>query len=436
VSERPAGDLVPGQEVEVAIEKAVYLGRGLGRVGGRVLFVPRAYPGDRVRARVSAVHSGWAEATLLELLEPAPARRPAPCPQGPGCGGCSYQEIGYDEQLKLKVAVVREALARSGAPWTETITARPSPERAWRLRASLHFGFGGGGLRLGFREEGTHRVTDLRSCLQLSDAMNSAARGLRDLTGRRPALEHRLRGLELLEAPDGSALVALLTTSLPSHQAAELAALGRQVPGITGFGVECQAKRLHWLHGDPHVEAAVLGLTLRAHVRSFFQSNRFLLEPLARAVAELVPREGGPIVDLYAGVGLFALPLSAREERQVIAVERAGTACEDARANAARHRLRLRVVESDVTEALGSLPREPGERIVLDPPRSGAGVAVVDLLAARQPTTVVYVSCDPPTLGRDLARFAAHGYRPDSLQVFDLFPNTFHVETVARLRRA
>ncbi len=226
------------------------------------MFVPRAYPGDRVRARVSSLRAGWAEAALVKVLEPAPARRPAPCPQGPGCGGCSYQEIGYDEQLKLKVEVLREALARAGAPWPETITALPSPERAWRLRASLHFAWGDGGLRLGYREEGTHRVEDLRACLQLSDAMNSAARALRDLMGRRPALEHRLRGLDLLEAPDGSALVAVLATTLPSHQATELAVLGRQVPGLTGFGVECGSKRLHWLHGAPHVGAAVLGLEL------------------------------------------------------------------------------------------------------------------------------------------------------------------------------
>jgi 23S rRNA (uracil1939-C5)-methyltransferase len=117
----------------------------------------------------------------------------------------------------------------------------------------------------------------------------------------------------------------------------------------------------------------------------------------------------------------------------VIAVEHAASASEDARANARSNRLRVRVVESDVARALVSLPYEGAERVVLDPPRSGAGPEVVDLLARRRPCCVVYVSCDPPTLGRDLARFAAHGYRPDVVQIFDLFPNTFHLETVVRL---
>ncbi len=428
-------DLTLGQAIDVAIEKAVYRGRGLGRVGGRVVFVPRAYPGDRVRARVSSLHSGWAEAALQAVLEPAPARRPAPCPQGPGCGGCTYQEVVDAEQLRLKEAVVRETLARAGAPWHEPITVHPSPERAWRTRASLHFASAEERLRLGFRREGTHRVDDLRACLQLSDAMSSAARALRDQLSRRSGVRRALRALDLLEAPDGSALAASLATTLPSYRASELADLGRQVPGLTGFGVECHGGRRQWLHGAPHLDATVLGMKLRAHVGSFFQANRFLLEPLAQTVVELVPREGGPILDLYAGVGLFALPLSAREDGRVTAVERAGLSCEDARANATRHRLRVEVVESDVAEALRSLPTAADERIVLDPPRGGAGVAVVDLLALRRPSTVVYVSCDPPTLGRDLQRFAVHGYRPDSLQILDLFPNTYHVETIARLRR-
>ena len=434
MSRSPGAAPALGETVELSIEKAVYRGRGLGRVGGCVVFVRRTFPGDRLQARVKAVHGGWAEAEPIEILQPSPARRPAPCPNGPECGGCSYQDIDYEEQLRLKESVLRESLARAGAPFEGVIERIASPEQGWRLRATLHFAVAAGGLRLGVRDEGSHRVTGSGDCQQLSPRMNEAVRALRERLAPWNGLHPRLRGLDLFEAPDGSALVGSLVTALRPHELRELAALGRQVPGLTGFGIETHPARLHWLHGDPHVEASVLGTRLRAHVSSFFQPNRFLLEPLAREVRELVPRSGGRILDLYSGVGLFSLPLAARDDAAVIAVEHAATSCEDARANARRQRLPVRVIESDVAEALAALPAEADERIVMDPPRTGAGPVVVDRVAARRPGAVVYVSCDPPTLGRDLARFATHGYRPDCVRLIDQFPNTYHVETLVRLR--
>jgi len=141
----------------------------------------------------------------------------------------------------------------------------------------------------------------------------------------------------------------------------------------------------------------------------------------------------GSVLDLYAGVGLFALPLAARGQ-SVTAVELSPPAADDAAANAQGARLRtVRVVTGDVREALRSRPKVPGEHIVLDPPRAGAGSELVAAIAGRRPEAVVYVSCDPPTLGRDLASFAKTGYRPDRLLAFDLFPDTFHLETVVRL---
>ncbi len=265
--------------------------------------------------------------------------------------------------------------------------------------------------------------------------MNEAARALRASLAGRPALLPHLRGLDLLESPEGDALVASLETTLRPHDVRELASLGRQSRLLTGFGVRC-GERLVWLHGAPHVEARVLGLTLRTHVQSFFQGNRFLLETLVREVRDLVPRGGGRILDLYSGVGLFALPLAARDDCDVIAVELAWRAAEDARANAQRAGLgRVRVVAEDVARALAALPRVAGERVILDPPRTGAGPEVVEALADREPDSIVYVSCDPPTLGRDLARFATRGYRADTVALFDLFPDTFHLETVVRLSR-
>jgi 23S rRNA (uracil1939-C5)-methyltransferase len=227
--------------------------------------------------------------------------------------------------------------------------------------------------------------------------------------------------------------VACLSTALSPHEAPSLAPIGSGIDGLEGFGVQA-GRRLHWLQGSPHVEAAVLGLSLRIHVQSFFQANRFLYEPLARRVLDLLPGAGRAL-DLYAGVGLFALPLAARGEGEVIAVERAATAVRDAEANVRRNHLEgIRVIRKDVASALAATPREAGERVVLDPPRTGLEREVVDLVAARRPEAVVYVSCDPPTLGRDLARFREQGYVPESVEVFDLFPDTFHLETVVRLR--
>jgi 23S rRNA (uracil1939-C5)-methyltransferase len=431
------GDLRRGDEVDVSIEKGVYRGRGLGRLDGRVVLVARALPGERVRARIVAMRAGYAEAELVEVREPSPERRPAPCVHAARCGGCAYQALAPEAQLRLKEAILRESLARAGAAYDGPIPTTASPERGWRIRASLHFAVDDrGGLLLGFRREGSRRVVGIDSCLHLSDAMMRAARSLRDTLARRPDLFGALRGLELFEAPDGSALVAALDTVLDPASAAALEPVGRAAPGLTGFGVRSRDGRTRWLVGDPHAEASVLGLRLRARVGAFFQGNRFLLEPLAREVVSLVPWSDVSALDLYAGVGLFALALAARSGRDVTAVEGSPVAAEDARVNAARAGLaaRVRVVQQDVALALAALPPHPGAAVVLDPPRTGAGAAVVDAIAARAPSVVVYVSCDPPTLGRDLARFAALGFRADAVRLYDLFPDTFHMETVARLR--
>jgi 23S rRNA (uracil1939-C5)-methyltransferase len=427
-----------GAVVEAAIEKGVYRGRGLARHEGRVIFVPRAHPGDRVQARVSEVHAGWAEAALVEVLEPSPERKPSPCPYVPRCGGCAYQDYDDAAELRLKESVLRESLARAGAAWEGEVTRHASPVSGWRMRASLHFSWsttarGEHGLLLGLRQEGTRRVIDVLSCLQLSEAMNRAARSMHGALAGRPQAE-RVHGLELLEAPDGSGLVATLDTSLARSEAPALLPLRAAAPQLTGFGVRTREGAVEWLFGSPFVEAKVLGLSLRAHAASFFQANRFLYDALASTVVGLVPDGGSRVVDLYAGVGLFAMPLAARSERETVAVEQSAFACEDALFAARRAGLgHLRVRQADVEAGLQGLAPREGERVVLDPPRTGASRALVEALAARRPDAIVYVSCDPPTLGRDLSLFAARGYRPDTVHLFDMFPKTFHLETVVRL---
>jgi 23S rRNA (uracil1939-C5)-methyltransferase len=289
--------------------------------------------------------------------------------------------------------------------------------------------------RLGLHEEGTHRVIDLDSCLQVSPALLAAARALLAGLAAQPHLARRVPQVVLAESDDGSARVAALEWEGDPAEGSSLAALATSAPWLTGLGLATppdEGGGYLGLSGSPYVESEALGVRYRAHVLSFFQANRALLGPLVARVRDL-SRGSGPVLDLFAGVGLFALAL-ASEAPDVIAVEQDARSAEDAEANRERAGLaNVRVVRADVATALTALPPAAGERIVLDPPRSGAGPDAVRSIAARRPESIVYVSCDPPTLGRDLAAFASSGYAPERIAMFDLFPDTFHLETVVRL---
>jgi 23S rRNA (uracil1939-C5)-methyltransferase len=426
--------LRPGDVVDVAVEKGVYRGLGLARHQGQVVFVPHTIAGETARVRVERVGRGYANARLLELTTPSSERRASPCPYAPRCGGCAHQEMDYGAQLRLKEAVLRDSLARAGVEWAVPIPVQASPETGWRMRASLHLASTPGGLKLGLFEEGSHRVVDVEQCLQLSDTLNRTARGILDALRTRPAWAARVRSLELAESADGARRVACLHVEGDLGESAPLAALRSEVPWLTGLGVaDVDGRRFVLLGGDPYTESIVGGVTFRCHVRSFFQGNRYLVEPLAQAVLAALP-EGGTVLDLYSGVGLFAL-LAARRGGRVRGVEANPLAVEDARVNAARAHLGdVSFDAMDVAAALVSWPVAAAESVILDPPRTGAGPGVIEAVRARQPARIVYVSCDPPTLGRDLRGLVGHGYRITSVHAFDMFPDTFHIETVVALQ--
>jgi 23S rRNA (uracil1939-C5)-methyltransferase len=430
------GGLRAGEIVELSIEKGVYRGLGLARHEGQVVFVPHALPGEQVRARVERLGRGFVNARLLSVVSPSAARREPPCPYVPRCGGCAYQELDYPGQLAVKADVLRDALARSGVKWDAEIPIQGSPEVGWRTRASFHVSGGPRELRLGLFEEGSHRVVDVETCLQVSTGMNRTARALLEGLRARPQWASAVRGIELAESGDGARCVACLRVQGDLGAASSLAALASDVPWLTGLGLTSEdgAAPYVGLSGDPHVETVVSGVALRSHVQSFFQGNRFLVEPLAQAALAALP-SGGALLDLYSGVGLFSL-LGAGRFDSVRAAEAGARAVEDARYNAGRAGIaNVQVDAVDVGAALAAWPVAADERILLDPPRSGAGVSVVEAVVARQPRAVVYVSCDPPTLARDLQALLGRGYALQSLQALDLFPDTFHVETIAALAR-
>jgi tRNA/tmRNA/rRNA uracil-C5-methylase (TrmA/RlmC/RlmD family) len=267
--------------------------------------------------------------------------------------------------------------------------------------------------------------------------MNDAGRTLRDALQDRAPLWPRLGDLTLAEGGQ-EGLVAMLEVRGDPREQVELASLRHAVPALTGFGVHGRPSGggpVLVLSGQASVSSDVLGLRLSSHALSFFQANRFLVEPLARSVVAWVPTEG-EVLDLYAGVGLFSLPLAARGQ-DVRGVEIDETAVGEARQNAHRAGLdRVRIEAADVRAALSAWPRPRLEQVVLDPPRTGAGREVVSAIAERCPASIVYVSCDPPTLARDLALFARAAYALEAVSAFDMFPDTFHLETIALLRPA
>lgn len=401
----------------------------IARVDGQIVLVAGAIPGERVTARVDRVGKGVAYAQTVAVDEPSPDRR-APFTD-PLCGGCGYAHVAYARQVEIKAQVIADAFHRIGRlELPEAVRVRPSPDEGYRMRARLHLRDG----RVGFFREGTHDICDARATRQLlpatSDALDHLANGLRSLGAGQVA------ELELSENSDASGrAVHLIAASQVESRA--LAALASS-EGFTGVSVSSGSGPIHILGGDPFV-TDVLALdghtaTLRRHVLAFFQANRFLLRDL---VADVVGRleRGSTVVDLYAGVGVFAVAAAVARDARVIAVEGDVVAARDLEANArtagggveAVHQ----AVESFCVRQPIVSPGSPGpDTVIVDPPRTGMSKEALEGAIRLGARRVLYVSCDVATLARDSRRLADSGYRLTRIDAFDLFPNTPHVETI------
>jgi 23S rRNA (uracil1939-C5)-methyltransferase len=373
--------------VHLHIEKVVHGGDGLARLPGaderrQAIFVPFTLPGERVRVELGPQARGRREGRLLEVLEPAPGRVAPPCEVFGRCGGCQLQHASAELQLELKRAILLESLARlGGIEWAGEIALHASPPWGYRNRIRVQAVPGVG---VGYYERESRRLVPITRCPIASPAINA---GLAELAAAPPA---RRETIEL---------------AVDNHD--------------------------QGLHATGPLEFVVEGHRYRVSSGAFFQANRFLAGELVRAVTAGL--SGASAVDLYSGVGLFALPLAGAFAR-VEAVEGSPAAAADLRHNAQGRP--VEVIEEEALEFLRRRPGAPLDLMVADPPRAGLGPDVVEAILRHAPARLHLVSCDPATLARDLRALTAAGYRLAALHLFDLFPQTAQIESLALLERA
>jgi 23S rRNA (uracil1939-C5)-methyltransferase len=416
--------LQPDTEIIVTIEKAVAGGRMLARHEGQIVFVAGAIPGECVRVRIERVSKHLAFADTVEVLEPSGDRRSVDADWA--CGGSFYAHVSYERQLRLKADVIADAFARiSKMPLPASVPVMASQETGYRMRARLHVKDG----KLGFFREGTHELCDVAPTRQLLPDTIDALRRLQVVLDGT-----RVTSCELSENAAATERVVLLeldtSAMLPSHV--------DPIDGISGL-LFVDQQRGHPIvsYGSPYVTdrigASTDAIALTHHVQSFFQGNRYLLSELVDRVLAQVPH--GTVTDLYAGVGLFAIPLAAHGHRQIVAVEGDLSSARDLESNAGPYGPGIRVRHLSVESYFQRRDVQPPDTLVLDPPRTGLSREAMSGVLGLKIPRLVYVSCDPATLARDVKRCAEVGYRLDHLEAFDLFPNTAHVETLAVLSR-
>jgi len=416
--------MLRGDRLTLIIERPAAGGRMIARHEGAIVLVAGAIPGEVVEADVEKVQRGTVWAVTRTVVERSPDRIPdtagGASPSDGGCGGCVLAHMRYDRQLVVKAAIVEDAFRRLGhIALAAPVEVVPSPVDGYRMRARLHVRGG----RIGFFREGSHSLCDAAATRQLRPdtlAVIAGLQGSLNGLGRDMVSE-----IELSENIDASARAVHLEL-LPAADPSQLAGVTR-LNGLTG--ATCappQSLRTIDLWGSALVSDVVSGARLSRHARSFFQSNRFLLQPLVDHVLSHVTQ--GPVLDLYAGVGLFSVAASHAGCGPVVAVEGDRFSAADLRRNAAQRddvNVRGEPVERYLPTAA------PAAAVIVDPPRTGLSkAALAGVVAVRSPL-VVYVSCDVATLARDARWLVDAGFRMAGLRAFDLFPNTAHVETVS-----
>ena len=417
----------------VRVEKLVYGGAGLGYHDGKPVFIPFVLPGEVVDVFPLQESRKLIRALPGELRETAGDRIEAHCPYFARCGGCHYQHLAYEKQLALKQEILRETLRRLGKiEWKEEIPTYGSPPWNYRNRVQLKLAPHPAmpeTLQVGYYRAASHNLIAVEECPLSSPRLNQLITVLNRLCGE-GALPLSLRGLDaFVDDRDETLWLTLHTPKIDFDQASLLEELRTDVNGLLSIQFHEFATARHSVDGLGWIYTNVGPHRLRVSHGSFFQANRHLHPLLIERVTHNL--EGQVALDFYAGVGLFARTLAEKFVR-VVAVENHPVAAADLAANLSD----LDGADAHQATVANFLQRSPAkcDAAVLDPPRAGLERGVAEALIDLAPRTLVYLSCDPATLARDLTRLRP-AYRLVELELIDLFPQTFHIESLARLER-
>jgi len=456
-----------GQSIELNIEKMAFGGAGVARADGLVVFVRGAVPGDRVLATVSRKRKDYAEARIAELLAPSDDRVSAPCPYSGFCGGCQWQHVRYERQLAYKTAIVKESLhhlggmanvpVRDALPSEEVFGYRNKMEfsfsdRRWRLPEEMTGNVPEEGFVLGLHVPGTyHKVLDVEACLLQQDLGNAILREVKQYarsSGMPPyGLKSHHGFWRYLVLRHSKALnrwmVNLVTSEVRRESVRPLAdRLCAEFEGIVTVVNNINRRPAaiavgefeEVLAGDGAMVDNIGPYAFRISANAFFQTNSLGARRLYEQVVHFADPQGGErVLDLYSGTGTIPIFLAGRVGR-ITGFELSAGAVRDARANCERNGItNCRFMAGDIRDTLPQVS-EAADLMVIDPPRAGMHKEVVQQVLAASPARIIYVSCNPATLARDLSLMSV-GYEVLEVQPVDMFPHTFHIEAVANLRR-
>jgi len=430
-------------ELLISIEKLVYGGDGLAHADGNTVFVPYVLPGEQVRATAKSKRKKLVWAKLLEVTSASAQREGARCPHFQTCGGCHYQHIPAAEQLRLKKEILLETLSRlGGIQWAGAIHQHSAEPYGYRNRAQWAVR-NANPRAIGYFLPESSVIVPIDECPVLSPLLAKTFGRLQELARSNRLPEKALEIEAFVDSADSKLALNVAFERFP-ESAAKLAATFREaLPELDSLLLADEGKDKFELTGPGFLFHEAGGFRYRVSHLSFFQVNRFLVEDLLRTV--VAGAKGEAALDLYAGVGFFTLPLTKAFKR-VVSVDANLAATRDLHVNAESAGINVISHNEHAEEFLGKTSEKP-DFVVLDPPRSGLGAEAAAKLAALGAAEIVYLSCDPSTLARDLAVLTGSKtitqsastttrYEIVDMHLFDLFPQTYHIETLVRLRRA